>query len=128
VQKMIRGGRETILGATRDPQFGPVLLFGLGGVHAEAIRDTALRIHPLTDADARAMVREIRGRSLLEGARGAAKVDLATIENAILRLDRLVGDHPAIAEIDVNPFIAGPDARSSFAVDARIKVDRRQRM
>ncbi len=122
VQKMIRGGKEVILGASRDPQFGPVLLFGLGGIYAETLKDTTLRVHPITDRDAREMVREIRGRALLEGTRGERGSDLGVLSDALLRLDRLVGDLPEIAEIDVNPFIAGRDAASSFAVDCRIRI------
>lgn len=124
IQKMIKGGKETILGASRDPQFGPVLLFGLGGIYAETLRDTTLRIHPLTDQDAHEMVREIRGRAFLEGVRGEAASSFAVLEDAIQRLDRLVGDVPEIAEIDVNPFIAGKDAASSFAVDCRIRIEK----
>ena len=106
VQRMIAGGRETILGMTRDPQFGPVLMFGLGGIFVEVMKDVSVRIHPLTDVDARAMIERIKGFPLLAGARGEKPVDLAFLEESLLRLSQLVGDlEDELAEIDVNPLI-----------------------
>ena len=123
VQQMVRGGREVILGMTRDPQFGPLLMFGLGGVFVEVMRDVAVRIHPLTDVDARAMIERVRGYPLLAGARGDKPVALALLEECLLRLSQLVSDlEGELGELDVNPFIVTHDPRRSFVVDARIAL------
>jgi acetate---CoA ligase (ADP-forming) len=123
VQRMIAGGRETILGMTRDPQFGPVLMFGLGGIFVEVMKDVSVRIHPLTDVNARAMIERIKGYPLLAGARGERPVDLAFLEESLLRLSQLVGDlEEELAELDVNPLIVTGDRENSFVVDARIAL------
>jgi acetyltransferase len=123
VQRMIVGGRETILGMTHDPQFGPVLMFGLGGIFVEVMNDVSVRIHPLKDVDARAMIERIKGFPLLAGARGEKPVDLAFLEESLLRLSQLVGDlEDELAELDVNPLIVTGEAKSSFVVDARIAL------
>jgi len=121
VQPMARpGGVEVIAGVQRDPQFGPVILFGLGGVWVEALGDTVCRLAPLSPADAAAMVREIRGRRALEGARGRA-VDLAALERLLLSLSALVERRPDLVELDLNPVLAYPDG--VLAVDARAVLD-----
>ncbi|MBI3846320.1 MAG: acetate--CoA ligase family protein [Planctomycetes bacterium] len=122
VQKMVEGGREVIVGVSQDPQFGPLLLFGLGGVYVEVMRDVSVRIHPITDADAKEMVRSIRGLPILQGARGGHPVDLRAIEQALLRLSQLVSEIDGIAEMDVNPFIATERAKDCRVVDARIAL------
>ena len=123
IQRMIAGGRETILGMTRDPQFGPVLMFGLGGIFVEVMKDVSVRIHPLTDVDARAMIERIKGYPLLAGARGEKPVDLAFLEESLLRLSQLVGDlEDELAELDINPLIVTDDRKTSFVVDARIAL------
>ena len=123
VQRMIAGGRETILGMTRDPQFGPVLMFGLGGIFVEVMKDVSVRIHPLTDVNARSMIERIKGFPLLAGARGEKPVDLAFLEESLLRLSQLVGDLEAeLAELDINPLIVTGDRKNSFVVDARIAL------
>ena len=123
IQRMIAGGRETILGMTRDPQFGPVLMFGLGGIFVEVMKDVSVRIHPLTDVDARAMIERIKGYPLLAGARGEKPVDLAFLEESLLRLSQLVGDlEDELAELDVNPLIVTGARKNSFVVDARIAL------
>jgi acetyl coenzyme A synthetase (ADP forming)-like protein len=123
VQRMIAGGRETILGMTRDPQFGPVLMFGLGGIFVEVMKDVSMRIHPLTDVNARAMIERIKGYPLLAGARGEKPVDLAFLEESLLRLSQLVGDlEDELAELDINPLIVTGARKSSFVVDARIAL------
>jgi acetyltransferase len=123
VQRMITGGREVILGMTRDPQFGPVLMFGLGGIFVEVMKDVAIRIHPLTDVDAEAMIRGIKGYPLLAGARGERPVDVAFLARCLLRLSQLVGDlDDDLAELDLNPLIVTGDAKGSFVVDARIAL------
>ena len=121
VQKMVTGGREVILGMTRDPNFGPLMMFGLGGVYVEVMQDVSVKIHPLTDVDAESMVRRIKGFPLLAGARGEKAVDVKRIEECLLRLSRLVSDFETdIAEMDVNPFIVTDRPETSMVVDARI--------
>ncbi|HEX6746889.1 MAG TPA: acetate--CoA ligase family protein [Longimicrobium sp.] len=120
VQKMVGGGKETIIGMTSDPQFGPVLMFGLGGIYVEALGDVVFRVQPVADVDARDMVRAIRGIKLLQGVRGEPASDLAAVEEAIARVSQLVGDHPEIREMDVNPWLAFPEG--GVAVDGRISI------
>ncbi|HSU15877.1 acetate--CoA ligase alpha subunit [Longimicrobium sp.] len=120
VQKMVGGGKETIVGMTSDPQFGPVLMFGLGGIYVEALGDVVFRVQPVTDVDARDMVRSIRGVKLLQGVRGEPASDLAAVEEVIARVSQLVGDHPQIREMDVNPWLAFP--KGGVAVDGRISI------
>src|SRR5207247_8468080 len=104
-QKMIRGGKEVILGAFHDPQFGPVGMFGLGGVYVEVLKDVAFRVMPITDREAAEMVRGVRGYPLLSGVRGEASVDLATLETMLLRVSQLVTEQTALDALDINPFI-----------------------
>jgi acetyl coenzyme A synthetase (ADP forming)-like protein len=120
VQKMVGGGKETIVGMTLDPQFGPMLMFGLGGIYVEALGDVVFRVQPVTDVDVREMVRAIRGRRLLEGVRGEPASDLAAVQETIQRVSQLVGDHDEIREMDVNPWLAFPT--SGVAVDGRISI------
>jgi len=123
VQKMVRGGREVILGMSRDPQFGPLLMFGLGGVFVEVMRDVSVRIHPLTDVGATTMIERIKGYPLLAGARGEPPVALDLVHEALLRLSQLVGDfRDDLAELDVNPLIVTERREVSFVVDARISL------
>jgi len=123
VQRMIQGGREVILGMTRDANFGPVLMFGLGGIFVEIMKDVAVRLHPLTDANARGMIERIKGYPLLSGARGEKAVDLAFLEECLLRLSQLVGElEDDLAELDVNPLIVTGSAATSFVVDARVAL------
>ncbi|HSJ13768.1 MAG TPA: acetate--CoA ligase family protein [Longimicrobiales bacterium] len=120
VEQYVRGGRETIIGMSHDPSFGPVLMFGLGGIYVEALQDVTFRIHPVSDIDAHEMVRAIRGVKLLQGVRGEPPADLAAAEEAIQRISQLVGDYPQIAELDINPFVIFQSG--GVAVDARIRV------
>jgi acetyltransferase len=123
VQRMVQGGREVILGMTRDAQFGPLLLFGLGGIFVEVMRDVAVRVHPLTDVGARAMIERIKGYPLLAGARGEEPVDLAFLAEMLLRLSQLVGDlEDDLQELDVNPLIVTARAADSWVVDARASL------
>jgi acyl-CoA synthetase (NDP forming) len=122
VQRMIPGGRETIVGSTRDPKAGPQIMFGLGGMAVEVLQDVVFRVHPLTDVDAREMVRAIRGYRLLEGVRGEPAVDLVALEEILQRVSQLVGEHEAILEMDINPLVAFPDR--VMALDARFRVAR----
>ncbi len=118
VQRMIRGGRETIAGITRDPAFGPLVMFGLGGVYVEALHDVVFRIAPIQPLDAHDMLHGIRGSAILAGIRGAAAVDYAVLADVLLRLSRLAIDCPEIEELDVNPLLAFPEG--AMAVDARV--------
>ena len=120
VQKMAPAGTEVIVGMSKDPQFGPVLMFGLGGILVEVLKDVAFRIVPLEARDARQMVREIKGFAVLEGVRGQPPADLAALEGLILKLSEFVEAHPEIEELDLNPVFAYADG--VIAVDARIVI------
>lgn len=121
VQSMARPGIELVLGMSKDPQFGPVLMFGLGGVLVEVLKDVAFRIVPLTPRDAAQMVREIKGFAVLEGYRGQEPVDVAAIEESLLKLSRFVEERPMIKELDLNPVFAYSDGLT--VVDARIVLE-----
>jgi acetyltransferase len=116
------GGKEVILGVAHDPKFGPLLMFGMGGRYVEILRDVAFRVLPVTDVDAREMVRSIRSFPLLEGVRGDARVDIEFLEEAVLRLAQLIGDVPGIEELDLNPVVVMPERSACRVVDARIRV------
>jgi acyl-CoA synthetase (NDP forming) len=113
-----------MVGMTRDPLFGPLLAFGLGGIHVEILGDVQFRIAPLTDRDAAQMVREIKGHRLLQGYRGKPAVDIGAIAEVLLRLSRLVEEIPEIIELDLNPIFALPEGQGCRIVDARIRVAR----
>jgi len=118
VQTMANPGIEVVAGLTRDRTFGPVVMFGLGGVFVEILNDVAFRVVPLRPKDARAMIREIRGFPLLQGYRGTPAVDLSAMEDILLKLSTLAERHPEIGEIDLNPVFAYP--AGALVVDARI--------
>jgi acetyl coenzyme A synthetase (ADP forming)-like protein len=120
VQRYAKGGRETIVGMTCDPKFGPVLMFGLGGVYVEALQDVVFRVHPVTDLDALDMVRSIRGHKLLQGVRGDPPADIPALVEAIQRVSQMASDHPTIRELDINPLLA--DEKGVVAVDARVRI------
>lgn len=122
LQQMITGAVETVIGMTTDPSFGPLMMFGLGGIYVEVMKDVAFRINPLTGIEAKGMIESLRSYPLLTGFRGAPPVDLAYIEETLLRLAQLVRDFDCFAEIDVNPFIVSPDRENCKAVDARFIV------
>ena len=122
VQPMAAPGTEVILGITQDQQFGPVLMFGLGGVFVEVLKDVAFRVVPLEPRDASEMIREIQGFPVLEGFRGAEPADLAAIERMLLQLSEFAEAHPEVAELDLNPVFARADG--AIAVDARIVLTR----
>jgi acetyl coenzyme A synthetase (ADP forming)-like protein len=124
VQRMVTGGREVIIGTAFDPSFGPLVMFGLGGIYVEAVGDVVLRVHPVSDIDAAEMVRQVKGYRLLEGVRGEKGVDVAAIEDAIQRVSQLVGDFPEIAELDINPFVVFEPGTRPTAVDARVILAR----
>ena len=118
VQAMARPGTEVIIGTTTDAQFGPVMMFGLGGIFVEVLKDVAFRIVPLEARDARQMVREIRAYPVLEGVRGQPGVDLDALERMMLQVSDFAWQHREIAELDLNPVIASEDG--VVAVDARV--------
>ncbi len=120
IQQMVTGGRETIIGTAFDPSFGPLIMFGLGGIYVEALGDVVFRIHPVSDIDAADMIRQVKGYRLLEGMRGERGVDLAALQEAIQRISQLVGDFPQVAELDINPFVVFEPGRQPTAVDARV--------
>ena len=121
VQSMAKPGTEIILGVAKDPQFGPVVMFGLGGIFVEVMKDVSFRIVPLGARDAAQMVREIKGFPVLEGVRGQEPADLAAIEHAIVRLSAFVEKHPEIKEVDLNPVLAY--RHGIIAVDARVVLE-----
>lgn len=118
VQQMARPGTEVIVGVSTDPQFGPVLMFGLGGILVEVLKDVSFRIIPIVARDARQMIHEIKGFPLLEGYRGQDPADLAALESLLLRVSEFVEQHPEVSELDLNPVFAYKDG--ALAVDARI--------
>ena len=123
VCEMADPGVECVVGVSQDELFGPVVMFGLGGVFVEVMRDVSVRIHPLTDVGARTMVERIKGYPLLAGARGEKPVAIDLLEESLLRLSQLVGDfRDDLAELDVNPFIVTDRAAESYVVDARIAL------
>ena len=123
VQPMLSGGVEVMVGMTHDRLFGPLIAFGLGGIHVEILGDVRFRITPLTDRDAAQMVREIKGYRLLQGYRGHPPADVEAIEEVLLRLSRLVEEIPEISELDLNPVFALPPGQGCSIVDARIRVE-----
>jgi acyl-CoA synthetase (NDP forming) len=120
VQRMLSRGREVILGGKRDPSFGPVVMFGLGGVYVEVFEDVAFRLAPLTREDAEGMISEVRGSRLLRGVRGEPPVDVEAVVEALLALSRLLVECPEVVEIDVNPLLVFEQGVA--AVDARVVV------
>jgi acyl-CoA synthetase (NDP forming) len=118
VQQMARPGIEVIVGVSTDPQFGPVIMFGLGGILVEVLKDVSFRIIPIVSRDARQMIHEIKGFPLLEGYRGQDPADLAALESLLLRVSAFVEQQPEVSELDLNPVFAYKDG--ALAVDARI--------
>jgi acyl-CoA synthetase (NDP forming) len=123
VQPMIRGGKEVILGVSYDVTFGPLLMFGLGGIFVESMKDTIFRSVPINETDARTMIESIKAYSILRGIRGEAPVDIPFLAEMLQRLSQLVSDFHFIREIEINPFFASADRTSSLALDARIVLD-----
>jgi len=126
VQEMVRGGKETILGVSTDPVFGPLVMFGAGGIYVEVLKDVSFRLAPITDRDADEMMRSIRAWPLLKGVRGEHSVALDSVKDALLRVSQLVTDFRRIVEFDVNPFIAHEDRSKCRAVDVRFRLAQAQ--
>lgn len=120
VQKMLPPGLEVLIGMNRDPQFGPLVTFGLGGIFVESLKDVSFRLAPFSKEEAQEMITEIRAYSLLEGVRGHKPVDQETLIDALLRIGQLVVDFPEIAELDINPYIVYEEGGGGVAVDMRL--------
>jgi acyl-CoA synthetase (NDP forming) len=121
VQTMAPPGVEVIVGMSKDAQFGPVLMFGLGGILVEVLKDVSFRIVPVTERDAREMIREIKGYPILEGYRGQKPASIPALEKLIVKVSQFVEKNPQIKELDLNPIFAYPD--KAVAVDARIILE-----
>lgn len=121
VQTMAPPGVEVIVGMSKDPQFGPVLMFGLGGILVEVLKDVSFRIVPVTERDAGEMIREIKGYPILEGYRGQKPASIPALEKLIVKVSQFIEKNPQIKELDLNPIFAYPD--KAVAVDARIILE-----
>ena len=126
IQEMVNvdEGTETIVGVTKDPQFGPLVMFGLGGIFVEVMEDTSFRVAPVPETEAQTMIEEIQSAPLLHGARGRKPADTASLVETIQRVSQLVTDFPAITELDINPVVAMPDGVA--AIDLRLTLDQDQ--
>lgn len=122
IQEMVKGSREMVCGVATDPQYGHMMMFGLGGVFIEVMKDVTFRMAPLTDIDAQEMIRGVKAYKLLEGARGTTLAQLDQLESVLLRLSQLVTDFPEIEELDINPLIISEKNGEGIAVDGRIKL------
>lgn len=123
VQKMAGEGTEVIVGSRNDPHFGPVIMFGLGGIYVEVLKDVAFHLAPLTKTQAHQLVESIRSTALLKGIRGRKKSDMQALSSALVCASRLVAAFPQISEMDINPLIVHPDGMGCTAVDARLKIE-----
>ena len=122
IQEMVKGNREMVAGIATDPQYGPMMMFGLGGVFIEVMKDVTFGIAPLTDVDAMDMIKSVKAYKLLEGARGTTPAQMDQIQETLLRLSQLVTDYPFIDELDINPLLISEKNGEAIAVDGRIKV------
>ena len=121
VQKMVRPGTEVIVGTSKDPQFGPVIMFGLGGIFVEILKDVSFRIVPVNRKDAQEMTEEIKGYALLRGYRGKEPANIPALVEIILRVSNFIHENPQIKELELNPVFAYEDR--ALAVDARIILE-----
>lgn len=122
IQEMVKGNREMVCGIATDPQYGPMMMFGLGGVFIETMKDVTFRIAPLTDVDADEMIKSVKAYGLLKGARGTKPAQMEQIQETLLRLSQLVNDYKFIDELDINPLLISEKTGEGIAVDGRIKV------
>jgi len=120
IERMAKRGVEVILGAVRDPKFGPMCMFGLGGTFVEAMKDVTFRLAPMWEISAEIMIRTIKAYSILKGVRGAPPYDIDSIKDCLLRLSQMLSEHPEIAELDINPLIVYPDGQGCVVADSRI--------
>ncbi|MBD3233848.1 MAG: hypothetical protein GF315_09010 [candidate division Zixibacteria bacterium] len=119
IQRQVRSGIETVMGMTHDPSFGPLMMFGLGGIYVEVMKDVSFKIHPITDLDAREMIEAVKGYPLLTGYRGSKPVYIESLIETLMRLSQLITDFGELDQFDVNPFIVSADPKNCCAVDAR---------
>ena len=124
IQPMMTTGVETLVGLSQDPMFGPLIAFGLGGIHVELFRDVAFRIAPLTDRDADEMIRSVRGFELLQGYRNQPPTDVAALRDLLLRISYLGAQIPELLELEFNPVMALQAGRGYQIVDVRARVSR----
>ncbi|WP_290371837.1 acetate--CoA ligase [uncultured Parasutterella sp.] len=122
VQEMVKSDREMVCGCAKDPQYGPMMMFGLGGVFVEVMKDVTFRLAPLTPEDAKDMITSVKAYKLLQGARGAIPAQIDKVEETLMRLSQLVEDYPSIEELDINPLMISDKNGEPIAVDGRIKV------
>ena len=122
IQEMVKSSRELVCGVACDPQYGPMVMFGLGGVFVEVMKDVSFSLAPLTDQDAHDLIRSVKAFKLLEGARGTKPADIAKVEEIVLRLSQLVTDYPEVIELDINPLMISDKTGEAIAVDGRIKI------
>ena len=122
VQEMVKSDREMVCGCAKDPQYGPMMMFGLGGVFVEVMKDVTFRLAPLTPEDANDMITSVKAYKLLQGARGAIPAQIDKVEETLMRLSQLVEDYPSIEELDINPLMISDKNGEPIAVDGRIKV------
>ena len=122
VQEMVKSDREMVCGCAKDPQYGPMMMFGLGGVFVEVMKDVTFRLAPLTPEDAKDMITSVKAYKLLQGARGAIPAEIDKVEETLMRLSQLVEDYPSIEELDINPLMISDKNGEPIAVDGRIKV------
>jgi acetyltransferase len=125
VQQMVpAGGQEVLVGMNRDPQFGPLVTFGLGGIYVETLKDVTFRVAPISVQEAELMISEIRAHALLDGVRGKPPLDKKAIVNALLRIAQLVQDFPEIVELDINPLMVYPQGQGAIAIDMRLVLSK----
>ncbi len=124
VQQMVPEGVEVIVGGTRDPIFGPVVMFGLGGIFVELLKDVSFRVVPLTEDDVDEMMREIKGYAVLKGFRGSPPRDLAALKRIVLGVARIMEELEEVREIDLNPIMSYPEGQGAAIADARVIVGR----
>jgi len=122
VRRMIPPGHEVILGVKRDPSFGPVLMFGLGGLYVELFKDVTFGLAPISRGGAQRMLRQVKAFKILEGLRGSPPADVENIRECIQRLGQLAADFPRISELDINPLIVGPKQQGNTVADVRIRL------
>jgi acetyltransferase len=125
VQQMVASGMEILIGMNRDPQFGPLVTFGLGGIYVEALKDVTFRVAPFDRSDAMAMLGEIRAHALIDGVRGQKPLDKEAIADTLLRISQLVTDFPQIVEMDINPLMTYEQGRGAMAIDMRLILSKR---
>ena len=120
VQKQVPEGREVIIGMNRDLQFGPLVMFGLGGIYVEVLKDVSFRIAPFSRQEANEMINEIRSINLLRGVRGQARADIEIVVDTLLKVGQMVTDFPEIVELDINPLRVFEEGKGAMAIDMRL--------